>query len=100
MKKEQTNDKWNRLMKAIKCYNESINESFKADTNADPFNTFYEVMNAVSDYENTSSDKVVFVSDQNIVSNGFHLIKSVKLIDGEQTYIFDDIDEYLKASNY
>lgn len=100
MKKEQTENKWDNLIKAIKCYNESINESFKTDSDADLFNTFYEVMNAVLNYESTSSSKISFVLDQNIISNGFHLIKGVKLTDRKQTYIFDDIDEYLKANNY
>lgn len=96
--RQTTNDKWDRLMKAIKCYNESINESFKTDSDAD--SSFYEVINAVLNYESTSSSKISFVPDQNIISNGFHLIKGVKLTDREQTYIFDDIDEYLKANNY
>lgn len=63
---EEQKNKWDRL-KAIKCYNESV----KADNDDDPFNTFYKVMNAVLNYESTSSSKISFVSDQNIVSNGF-----------------------------
>lgn len=91
--KEQTADKWNALMKAIKRYNESV----KTDNDDDPFDIIYEVIDAKENYESVSFDKISFIGDKNIVSDDFHPIKSMKIrTHNLEEVVFEDIDTYLK----